>query len=209
MPLTIPTGTKFEAIKPTTNVNRRSALVNANDLTYTIDDIAATVGGNVTFPITNNYIPKADNAGGIVDSSLYESVGFYGNSLNGNYDGGLYLYYQSSVPLLNIFGSSVNTSSVDIGDVYSSAGPAWGISLASSVLNPSLNIYTNGVNVLSFFSNSGQYEFGGVTSRFGITNGDLPQASLFVTNDLVVDVLGTKYIKVLFNGAVYKIELVP
>ncbi len=36
MPVSIPAGTKFEAIKPTTNVNRRSALVNANDLTYTI-----------------------------------------------------------------------------------------------------------------------------------------------------------------------------
>ena len=45
MPVSIPAGTKFEAIKPTTNVNRRSALVNANDLTYTIEDIAAVAGG--------------------------------------------------------------------------------------------------------------------------------------------------------------------
>ena len=45
MPVTIPAGTKFEAIKSTTNVNRRSALVNANDLTYTIEDIAAAAGG--------------------------------------------------------------------------------------------------------------------------------------------------------------------
>jgi hypothetical protein len=209
MPVTIPAGTKFEAIKSTTNVNRRSALVNANDLTYTIDDIAATVGGNVTFPITNNYIPKADNAGGIIDSNLYEAVGYYGNGLNGNYDGGISLYYQSSVPLLNIYGTSVLTSSVDIGDVYGSVGPSWGISLASSALTTYLNIYTNGVNILSFNSNSGQYDFGGVTTRFGITNGDLPQASLFVTNDLVVDILGTKYIKVLVNGAYYNIALVP
>jgi hypothetical protein len=45
MPVTIPAGTKFEAIKSTINVNRRSALVNANDLTYTIEDIAASAGG--------------------------------------------------------------------------------------------------------------------------------------------------------------------
>jgi hypothetical protein len=207
MPVIIPAGTKFEAIKSTTNVNRRSALVNANDLTYTIEDIAASAGGS--FPITNNYIPKANNVGSIVDSSLYEAVGFYGNSLNGNYDGGISLYYQSSVPLLNIYGSSVLTSSVDIGDVYSSAGPAWGISLASSALTTFLNIYTNGVNILSFNSNSGQYEFGGVTTRFGITNADVSQTSLFVSPDLVVDILGTKYIKVLVNGVYYNIELVP
>jgi hypothetical protein len=207
MPVIIPAGTKFEAIKSTTNVNRRSALVNANDLTYTIEDIAASAGGS--FPITNNYIPKANNVGSIVDSSLYEAVGYYGNGLNGNYDGGISLYYQSSVPLLNIYGSSVLTSSVDIGDVYSSAGPAWGISLASSALTTFLNIYTNGVNILSFNSNSGQYEFGGVTTRFGITNADVSQTSLFVSPDLVVDILGTKYIKVLVNGVYYNIELVP
>ena len=45
MPVTIPAGTRFEAIKPTTDVNRRSALVNAQDLTYTIEDIAAAAGG--------------------------------------------------------------------------------------------------------------------------------------------------------------------
>lgn len=45
MPVSIPAGTKFEAIKSTTNVNRRSALVNAQDLTYTIEDIAAAAGG--------------------------------------------------------------------------------------------------------------------------------------------------------------------
>ena len=48
MPVNIPAGTKFEAIKPTTNVNRRSALVNANDLTYTIEDIAAAGGAKVS-----------------------------------------------------------------------------------------------------------------------------------------------------------------
>ena len=48
MPVNIPAGTKFEAIKPTTNVNRRSALVNANDLTYTIEDIAAAGGATVS-----------------------------------------------------------------------------------------------------------------------------------------------------------------
>ena len=69
MPL-IPAGTKFEAIKPTTNVNRRSALVNANDLTYTIADIAATVGGNVTVPFTNVF-PKVNNVGSFVASKLY------------------------------------------------------------------------------------------------------------------------------------------
>lgn len=47
MPVNIPAGTKFEAIKPTTVVNRRSALVNSNDQTFTIEDIAASAGAKV------------------------------------------------------------------------------------------------------------------------------------------------------------------
>ena len=45
MPVNIPAGTKFEAIKPSTVVNRRSALVNSNDQTFTIEDFATSVGG--------------------------------------------------------------------------------------------------------------------------------------------------------------------
>ena len=45
MPVSIPAGTKFEGISPSTDVNRRSALVNANQQVFTIEDIAAVAGG--------------------------------------------------------------------------------------------------------------------------------------------------------------------
>jgi hypothetical protein len=54
-----------------------------------------------------------------------------------------------------------------------------------------------------------EYKFGGTTTKFGIINADLPQSSLSVSTDLVVDISGTKYIKVDVGGAVYNIELVP
>lgn len=43
----IQSGTKFAAIAPSVNVDRRSALVNSTALEYTIEDIAAAVGGDV------------------------------------------------------------------------------------------------------------------------------------------------------------------
>jgi hypothetical protein len=207
MPVSIPAGTKFEAIKPTTNVNRRSALVNANDLTYTIEDIAAAAGG--TFPITNNYIPKANNVGSIIDSNLYELAGVSGDSLNGSYDGGLYINYQSSVPLLNIFGSAISNSYISIGDIFGAAGPSWGISLESSALTNGFLVYTNGISILEFYPDFGTYNFGGLSTRFGILNADGVNSSLSVSTDLVVDILGTKYIKVDVNGTIYNIALVP
>jgi hypothetical protein len=43
----IQAGTIFSAIAPNTNTNRRSAIVNRHTLVYTIEDIAAAVGGDV------------------------------------------------------------------------------------------------------------------------------------------------------------------
>ena len=43
----IQSGTKFAAIAPSVDVDRRSALVNSTALEYTIEDIAAAVGGDV------------------------------------------------------------------------------------------------------------------------------------------------------------------
>ena len=43
----IQSGTKFAAIAPSVDVERRSALVNSTALEYTIEDIAAAVGGDV------------------------------------------------------------------------------------------------------------------------------------------------------------------
>ena len=43
----IQSGTKFAAIAPSVDVDRRSALVNTKSLEYTIEDIAAAVGGDV------------------------------------------------------------------------------------------------------------------------------------------------------------------
>jgi hypothetical protein len=208
MPVSIPAGTKFEAIKPTTNVNRRSALVNANDLTYTIEDIAAAAGG--TFPITNNYIPKANSAGSIVDSDLYQDDQGFGTGLFGDFSGGIGLTSQSGINLLTALVDTIGGSSYAyIGDTFGSSGPSWGLTIESNPLNPSVSINTNGISVLYCYPDSGQYEFGGLTSRFGIINGDLPQASLYITPDLVTNVSGTEYIKVLINGVSYKIELIP
>jgi hypothetical protein len=207
MPVSIPAGTKFEAIKPTTNVNRRSALVNANDLTYTIEDIAAAAGG--TFPITNNYIPKANSAGSIVDSSLYETIYPSGVNLAGNYNEGIYFTYQSSTNLLQVYGDLAGASYAYIGDIFGNSGPSWGISLDGSVAFPFVSILTAGVSRLTLDASSGTYDFGGSTTRLGIINADVPQCSLSVSSDLVVDISGTKYIKVDVNGTLYNIELVP
>lgn len=208
MPVSIPAGTKFEAIKPTTNVNRRSALVNAQDLTYTIEDIAAAAGGG-SFPITNNYIPKANAAGSIVDSDLFQDDLGFGNGLFGNLPGGLGLT-SSIANLLTILTDDLGGYSyLYLGDTSSALVPAFGISINSNALNPSVDISTNGISVLTFFPDSGQYDIGGLTTRFGIVNGDIPQASLYLTPDLVTNVGGTDYIKVIIGGVLYKIELVP
>ena len=208
MPVIIPAGTKFEAIKSTTNVNRRSALVNANDLTYTIEDIAASAGG--TFPITNNYRPKANAAGSIVDSNLFQDDLGFGNGLFGNLPGGLGLTSSSIANLLTILTDDLGGYSyLYLGDTSSALVPAFGISINSNALNPSVDISTNGINVLTFFPDSGQYDIGGLTTRFGIVNGDTPQASLYLTPDVVTNVGGTDYIKVIIGGVLYKIALVP
>lgn len=210
MPVNIPAGTKFEAIKPTTVVNRRSALVNSNDQTFTIEDFAQTVGGG-TFPITLNTIPKANALGSLVNSGLSELTGIGGTNLTGNYDAGLYFTYNSSCTLINIYGENGNTNSYAyIGDVFGSAGPSWGISLDNSISGSEfLNLYLGGVSRLEFDCLTSTYKFGGAITKFGIINADVSQASLSVTPDLVVNVSGTDYIKVDVNGVIYKIELVP
>lgn len=43
----IQSGTKFAAIAPSTDVDRRSALINTKSLEYTIEDIAAAVSGDI------------------------------------------------------------------------------------------------------------------------------------------------------------------
>lgn len=209
MPVTIPAGTKFEAIKPSTVVNRRSALVNANDQTFTIEDFAQTVGGG--FSITNNYIPRGNVSGSIVDSSLSEVVYGPNNiSLGGNYNGGIVFTYQSSSNLLNIFGDLGSANAyAQIGDVFGSSGPSWGINLDGSVAFPYLQINLVGTSVLFFDYISGAYTFGGATTKFGIINADVSQASLAVTTDLVTNVAGTDYIKVDVGGTPYKIQLIP
>jgi hypothetical protein len=208
MPVTIPPGTKFEAIKPTTAVNRRSALVNANDQTFTIEDIAAAAGG--TFPITNNYIPRANSSGSIVDSNLYQDDQGFGTGLFGDFSGGIGINSFSGINLINIINDNLGGYSyVHLGDVFGGAVPFFGLQINSNVVGPSVIMSTNGINVLEFYTNTGAYQFGGLSSRFGIINGDMPQASLYITPDLVTNVAGTEYIKVLHNGIYYKIELIP
>lgn len=207
MPVTIPAGTKFEAIKPTTNVNRRSALVNANDLTYTIEDIAAAAGGG-SFPITNNYIPKANAAGSIVDSALLESTDPFGNhGLYGNYLYGLQFESQAGVNLFTID----NTSQyMNIGDIFGLSGyPAYGIQIDNNPGYGYINFTWNGNSLLSFQPTMGSYNFGGTTTKFGISDADTLSSSLYVTPDLVTNVAGTNYIKVEISGTPYKIALVP
>ena len=207
MPVSIPAGTKFEAIKPTTNVNRRSALVNANDLTYTIEDIAAAAGG-ASFTISNNYIPKGNSAGSIVDSSLYEAVDPFNNkTLSGTYNYGISIL---TGPGINLFVIDGTSKYMYAGDIFGFGGPSWGISFdCSSLGNEFLYFYMDGISRLGFDVFSGTYDFGGATTRFGILNADGVNSSLSVSADLVVDILGTKYIKVDVNGTVYNIELVP
>jgi hypothetical protein len=55
----IQSGTKFAAIAPSTDVDRRSSLVNTKSLEYTIEDIAAAVGGDVDL---SAYLTIADAA---------------------------------------------------------------------------------------------------------------------------------------------------
>ena len=210
MPVIIPAGTKFEAIKPTTVVNRRSALVNSNDQTFTIEDFAQTVGGG-TFPITLNTIPKGTALGSLVNSSLSELTGLGGTNLTGNYNAGLYFTYDSSSNLLNIYGETGNANSYAyIGDIFGNSGPSWGISLDnSSPGGEFLSLYLGGVSRLEFDCFSGMYNFGGSITKFGIKNADVSQASLSVTSDLVTNISGTDYIKVDVNGTPYKIQLIP
>ena len=208
MPVTIPAGTKFEAIKPTTNVNRRSALVNAQDLTYTIEDIAAAAGGG-GFTITNNYIPKGNASGSIVDSNLYQDDQGYGTGLFGNYSGGLSFTYNNSANLLNVLDDNFGFANALLGDVFGANGPSWGISILSNSSNAIFSVSLYGNNVLSFLPNTGSYNFGGITTKFGIINADDPQSSISVSSDLVTNISGIDYIKVDINGSLYKIELIP
>jgi hypothetical protein len=209
MPVNIPAGTKFEAIKPTTNVNRRSALVNSNDPTFTIEDFAQTVSAGLTFPITLNYIPMADALGGLVDSNLYQNDFGYGTGLFGDFIGGIGLSSSGTNLISAIIDSISGYSSIYIGDVFGALGPSFGISIQSVPIGSSLNLNTKGVNVFSCFVDSGAYDFGGIYTRFGIVNGDTPSPSLFVSNDLVTNIGGIEYIKVIYNGTPYKIQLIP
>ncbi len=207
MPVTIPAGTKFEAIKPTTNVNRRSALVNANDLTYTIEDIAAAAGGGTpTFPISNNRFPKVNSSGNLVGSLLSEFTGAIGFGLNGSYEDGI-AFDGGGANLISISNDPSNPYA-NIGDTSGNNGPAWGFYLDGTAF-PYVIISANNVSHLSFTPFNGSYQIGGSTTRFGIKNGDLPQSSLLVSTDLVTNVAGTNYIKVDVGGTTYKIELVP
>jgi hypothetical protein len=208
MPVPIPAGTKFEAIKPTTNVNRRSALVNANDLTYTIEDIAAAAGG--TFPITNNYIPKANSAGSIVDSSLLEFQTGPGEfQLAGSYNGGINLTGKVSQNFANLLTVDNISRYFNIGDTNGNFGSTFGIALSGDPAFSFTSIYMSGISHLSFLPNVGTYDFGGITTRFGILDADGANSSLSVSTDLVVNVGGTNYIKVDVSGTIYNIELVP
>jgi hypothetical protein len=203
MPVTIPAGTKFEAIKPTTNVNRRSALVNANDLTYTIEDIAAAAGGGASFPIATGYMPKADALGNLVQSSLYESAG---NALNGTFSSGILFESAVGVNLLNVdnFARYMN-----FGDIFGITGTSFGLKIDGDPFSGVAQILWNGNAVLNFIPSIAEYKFGGTTTKFGIINADVSQCSLSVSPDLVVNIGGTDYIKVDVNGTIYNIELVP
>ena len=209
MPL-IPAGTKFEAIKPTTNVNRRSALVNANDLTYTIADIAATVGGNVTVPFTNVF-PKVNNVGSFVASKLYEFEGTPGEfSLAGNYSNGINITGTGAQGFSNLLTVDNVGRFLSIGDIFGVyGGLPFGLQINNDPAFTYAQILLDGNAVLNFIPAMAEYKFGGTTTKFGIINADIPQCSLSVSTDLVVDILGTKYIKVDVNGTLYNIALVP
>jgi hypothetical protein len=207
MPL-IPAGTKFEAIKPTTNVNRRSALVNANDLTYTIADIAATVGGNVTVPFTNAF-PKVNNLGNFVASKLYEFEASPGEfTLAGNYSDGINITGTGIQNFANLLTVENVNKFLSVGDVNGTFGLSYGINLSADPGFSFASILIGGVSNLTLTPALGEYNFGGATTKFGIINADIPQCSLSVSSDLVVDILGTKYIKVDVSGTVYNIALV-
>jgi len=209
MPVSIPAGTKFEAIKPTTVVNRRSALVNSNDQTFTIEDIVAAAGGG-TFPITNNYIPKANALGSLVNSSLSELTGLGGSSLGGNYNNGLYFTYQSSSVLFSASGDAGNINAyAHIGDVFGSSGPAWGINVDGSTGFPYLSILLSGTTVLHLDYINGDYQIGGSTSRFGIKDADTAHPTLQVSPDMIQNILGINYLLIDISGTVYKIQLIP
>jgi hypothetical protein len=210
MPVTIPAGTKFEAIKPTTDVNRRSALVNANDPVFTIEDIAQTVGGGGGFTITNNYIPKGDASGSIVDSNLYQGDQGYGTTLEGQFVGGINILTQPFANLFTVVNDTVGGYNYFIlGDTSGALGPNWGISLDSTPFNSGLSVNTYGVNILDFNVTVGVYNFGGATTKIGLSFADTPSSAISVSPDLVVNIAGTDYIKVDVGGTAYNIALVP
>jgi hypothetical protein len=88
-------------------------------------------------------------------------------------------------------------------------GLPFGLQISDDPAFTYAQILLNGNAVLNFIPSMAEYKFGGTTTKFGIINADLPQSSLSVSTDLVVDISGTKYIKVDVGGAVYNIELVP
>ena len=53
------------------------------------------------------------------------------------------------------------------------------------------------------------YNFGGTTTRIGLSFADTPSSAISVSPDLVVNIAGTDYIKVDVGGTPYNIALVP
>lgn len=202
---TIPAGTKFEAIKPSTVVNRRSALINANDETYTIADFASTIGATITFPLTFEYFPKADNSGSLVNSGLYETIISGDVYLTGDYNGGLNFTSASGSSLIICDNNAAKT--LKLADVNGFNGIPFGIDISGNL--GLVNIVTNGISVLSFDQIFGDYQIGGTATRFGLQNADTLTASLKATSDLMTNIAGIDYLKINIGGIDYKIQLIP
>lgn len=104
----IQSGTKFAAIAPSVDVDRRSALVNSTALEYTIEDIAAAVGGDVDLSAyltiadaEETYQPKFDIASTsvlTVNNNILSADYVYVGGVNvasGKTSGTIYLQFNS------------------------------------------------------------------------------------------------------------------
>jgi len=115
----IPSGTRFDAIRVgASNLNKRSSLVNTNDPTYSIEDIAATVEANL--PPTP---PSDDTLVSFLKFSATEVMpGFPGNEITN----------------LVEFKNDALINPGDVQLTFAGASAGYSIRLLTSLPNPSL-----------------------------------------------------------------------
>jgi hypothetical protein len=177
---TVPAGTIFSAIKPGTNVDKRSALINRNTLEYTIEDIASSVSGDIDLTeylkivdaastylkltsAQSTYQPKFTKFINSTQIDISNSVAANTIQYGGGFDAGAAKSGTFTVQFLG--GSAVwnSTGAYSIEVLASSVLPSFGSVINISVdfyglsksIIPQLNVYQAGGGFLVLLRNIG------------------------------------------------------